>query len=289
MHDLEAMLSGHRQPALSNLLVVRSIQYHATPTAQPPVCWRVPAPPAMARTARSFAAARAGRSSVKTTASPCALPSRDSDHRYAMNTPSSAPNAAATGRRKAASNGLGERLTVWWPGMAPRERQAVLIAGWIVGLALLWWVALGPALNTLRKAPAQHAAVDAQLAQMLRMAATRRTGACPKQHATSQPRCRSSRLDQATAPLGATGPGSSPGRPCHPDPARRVARGPGPVAQPGARQCRLTAGRSPDAAARQSRRLGRPDHRRRSRPGIRQLMATRWSTSRMAWLAPCWA
>jgi general secretion pathway protein M len=56
--------------------------------------------------------------------------------------------------------------------LSPRERQAVLIAVWAVGLVLLWWLAVGPALATLREAPARHARLDAQLGQMQRMAAT---------------------------------------------------------------------------------------------------------------------
>lgn len=36
----------------------------------------------------------------------------------------------------------------------------------VVGLALVWWIALAPALNTLRTAPAEHAALDAQLQTM---------------------------------------------------------------------------------------------------------------------------
>ncbi len=56
--------------------------------------------------------------------------------------------------------------------LSPRERQAVLIALWVVGLGLLWWLAVAPALATLREAPARHARLDAQLGQMQRMAAT---------------------------------------------------------------------------------------------------------------------
>ena len=56
--------------------------------------------------------------------------------------------------------------------LSPRERQAVLIALWVVGLVLLWWLAVGPALTTLREAPARHARLDAQLGQMQRMAAS---------------------------------------------------------------------------------------------------------------------
>ena len=53
-----------------------------------------------------------------------------------------------------------------WKALAPREQNLVLAASAIVALALLWWVALAPALKTLRTAPARHAALDAQLQRM---------------------------------------------------------------------------------------------------------------------------
>lgn len=53
-----------------------------------------------------------------------------------------------------------------WAAMAPRERQLVGGAIALVALALLWWIALAPALKTLRAAPAEHAKLDAQLQQM---------------------------------------------------------------------------------------------------------------------------
>jgi general secretion pathway protein M len=56
--------------------------------------------------------------------------------------------------------------------LSPRERNAVIATAWIAGLLLLWWVALAPAIQTLRQAPAQHAQVDAQLASLRAMAAT---------------------------------------------------------------------------------------------------------------------
>ena len=67
---------------------------------------------------------------------------------------------------------LGQRWSDTLAGLAPRERRAVLVAIWVVGLALLWWVALGPAITTLRQAPERHAAIDHQLAQLQRMAAS---------------------------------------------------------------------------------------------------------------------
>ncbi|WP_439112919.1 type II secretion system protein GspM [Hydrogenophaga sp.] len=56
--------------------------------------------------------------------------------------------------------------------LAPRERRAVTLAAWVVGLGLLWWLAVAPALSTLRQAPERHARIDAQLSQMRSMAAT---------------------------------------------------------------------------------------------------------------------
>lgn len=56
--------------------------------------------------------------------------------------------------------------------LSARERNAVTIAAWVIGLGLVWWLAVAPALDTLRQAPARHARLDAQLGQMQRMAAT---------------------------------------------------------------------------------------------------------------------
>ena len=61
---------------------------------------------------------------------------------------------------------LNERWQAWWPELPPREQRLVIIAATVVVLALLWWVALAPALRTLTSAPAEHAQLDAQLQQM---------------------------------------------------------------------------------------------------------------------------
>lgn len=58
------------------------------------------------------------------------------------------------------------RLRTHWSGLAPREQMLVLAAATVVGLALLWWLLLAPALKTLRDAPSRHAALDAQLQRM---------------------------------------------------------------------------------------------------------------------------
>lgn len=62
-----------------------------------------------------------------------------------------------------------------WQALAPRERKLVLGAAALVALALVWWVALAPALATLRTAPEQHRALDAQLQRMQRMQAQAQT------------------------------------------------------------------------------------------------------------------
>lgn len=67
---------------------------------------------------------------------------------------------------------LAERWNTSLARLAPRERLAMTLALWTMGLALLWWLALAPALSTLRQAPARHAQLDAQLAQMQHLAAT---------------------------------------------------------------------------------------------------------------------
>lgn len=57
-------------------------------------------------------------------------------------------------------------LRAHWKALAPREQNLLRAAGTLVALALLWWLALAPALTTLRTAPARHAALDAQLQRM---------------------------------------------------------------------------------------------------------------------------
>jgi len=57
-------------------------------------------------------------------------------------------------------------LRARWQALAPREQTLVLAAGGVIAFALLWWLAVAPALATLRAAPVRHAALDAQLQQM---------------------------------------------------------------------------------------------------------------------------
>lgn len=62
---------------------------------------------------------------------------------------------------------LGQR----WSALAPREQNLLLLAACVVLLALLWWLALAPAVHSLRTAPARHAAAELELQNMLQMQA----------------------------------------------------------------------------------------------------------------------
>lgn len=75
-------------------------------------------------------------------------------------------------RPTAALARFGQGLGAALERLSPRERRAVVAAAWVVGLGLLWWLALAPALNTLRQAPERHARLDTQLAQMQQLAAS---------------------------------------------------------------------------------------------------------------------
>jgi general secretion pathway protein M len=53
-----------------------------------------------------------------------------------------------------------------WQALASRERQWLLGAALLVLAALVWWLAISPALLTLRSAASQRLLLDAQLQQM---------------------------------------------------------------------------------------------------------------------------
>ncbi len=53
-----------------------------------------------------------------------------------------------------------------WARLAARERRLLLLAAAVLGLAVLWWLALAPALATLRQAEAQGHALDAEWQRM---------------------------------------------------------------------------------------------------------------------------
>jgi len=61
-------------------------------------------------------------------------------------------------------------LTAAWAGLHARERRLIALAVGIVVAALLWWLALAPALGTLRRADAQRQTMQVQAQQMQRLA-----------------------------------------------------------------------------------------------------------------------
>ena len=57
-----------------------------------------------------------------------------------------------------------------WQALRTRERQAVVAATWLLGLFLLWALAIAPAWRTTRVAPVQLDRLDSQLQLMQRQA-----------------------------------------------------------------------------------------------------------------------
>lgn len=97
----------------------------------------------------------------------------------------------ATSNPTSPSLRLLQTLQTAFERLSARERTAVLAAAWMVGLGLLWWLALSPAIQTLRQAPAQHALADAQLASLRAMAAT---AEAVRAQSTTQPLSRADSL-----------------------------------------------------------------------------------------------
>ena len=79
--------------------------------------------------------------------------------------------------RIAVSVGAGDAIDNWtapwlarWRALGPRERRGLSIAAWVVGLFVLWALAIAPAWRTASAAPQQLDQLDAQLQAMQRQA-----------------------------------------------------------------------------------------------------------------------
>ncbi len=59
----------------------------------------------------------------------------------------------------------------YWRQLKLSERRLLLAAFWLIVAAFLWWLAIAPALKTIKEAPAQHRALDAQLQNMRTLSA----------------------------------------------------------------------------------------------------------------------
>jgi general secretion pathway protein M len=88
-----------------------------------------------------------------------------------------------------------------WQSASAREQRWLLAGSALLVLALLWWVALAPALRALKAAPQQHLALDAQMQVMQRLQAQAQT--LRAQPVISAAQARKS-LDGLLKPLGAS-------------------------------------------------------------------------------------
>lgn len=85
---------------------------------------------------------------------------------------SETPSSTATG---GAGGSRVQALRSQWQAMAPRERRGIVLAAAVLGVYLVWAVGVQPAWRTLRSAPAQIEALDAQWQAMQRLAAEARS------------------------------------------------------------------------------------------------------------------
>src|SRR5207253_5290382 len=81
-------------------------------------------------------------------------------------------------RRRARRDGGGRRMNALtaalrarWGTLAPREKLMVAAAAAVVAFALLWMLAIGPALTSLRNAEAQRRTLDLQVQRMANLQA----------------------------------------------------------------------------------------------------------------------
>ena len=58
-------------------------------------------------------------------------------------------------------------VQAFWAARPPRERRLLALAAVVIGSALLWQIAMAPALQTWREAPAKQTTLDVQTGQML--------------------------------------------------------------------------------------------------------------------------
>ena len=71
-------------------------------------------------------------------------------------------------------NDLAARWQAYAQRLAPRERSALQLAAWLLGLLLVWSVAIAPAWRVLQSAPERQARLEPQLNTMRALAAEAR-------------------------------------------------------------------------------------------------------------------
>ncbi len=94
---------------------------------------------------------------------------------------------------------LAAAIRTAWSGLSPRDRRLAALGATVVGLYLVWAIALAPALATLRRAPVALAQLESQQQQMQLLAQVAKSlrGAQPVPPAQAL-----SALTAATARLG---------------------------------------------------------------------------------------
>ena len=70
---------------------------------------------------------------------------------------------------------LRRNASAWWRALALRDRRLVTLAGVVAAAALLWGLAVQPALRTLREVPPAIERLDAESQRMQLLAAESRT------------------------------------------------------------------------------------------------------------------
>jgi general secretion pathway protein M len=63
----------------------------------------------------------------------------------------------------------------YWRQLKVNERRLILMAVWVILAALLWLLAIAPALKTIKEAPEQHRALDTKLQDMRNLSAEAKT------------------------------------------------------------------------------------------------------------------
>lgn len=84
-------------------------------------------------------------------------------------TPATAPDGSSD--RGAAWRAARAAAAAAWSARSPRERAMLALAGSVLGLFLLWLVAVAPAWRSVRAAPARLDQLESQLQTMQRLAA----------------------------------------------------------------------------------------------------------------------
>ena len=87
-------------------------------------------------------------------------------------TPPATPSNSAAGlsAQLKSLSAMRQQVATRWAAMAPRERAWMGAAGAVIGVFLLWSMAIQPAWHTLRTAPAQIDKLGVQLQTMQRLA-----------------------------------------------------------------------------------------------------------------------